>query len=454
MVVLRAWPKKTVHVLCAPTYAPDNIEVRHVGLVVRAVTSDGSDGGLEARLLGGIDAARAARNARAAAEVVLALLNARLWHGDSPGAASAAAIASAVAGAGPRRRRRHGRSGVLLADSPITQECAFNTSWDSLAQLWLMRGCGMRASAYKRCATEGILGPANVALGMAIAATTRNWRGVTAFNYLCGGVLTERKMCVRVRTLEHAIAAGDIARARGNLRAAAVCYDAAYRVFVCLNDRIAEAAVLGRASTLPHAGKMRCVFGYVATWRAHAAVTSGAARVHELRSKGPQTVTYHIAMHDLPQSALENARARYRLGRRLLMATGTAAAAAADEVMTLLRTATLGARGLGHSKLAANSARALTVALLRFMPGAATSPLVALLAHASVGTGTAAVDHPGGALATATARVDTLLNAFLSADCESPQTTASARVALTPSSRHSRHPTPLLPFWSHRRGIL
>ena len=89
--------------------------------------------------------------------------------------------------------------------------------------------------------------------------------------------------------------------------------------------------------------------------------------------------------------------------------------AAASQVLDLLRHAFSYARRKCEWKLAAKSARALTVAALHFVPGAVSSPLVALLAHSSLGRARhafATSNDSNSLLSRAMAGVDDLLMGF------------------------------------------
>jgi hypothetical protein len=124
---------------------------------------------------------------------------------------------------------------------------------------------------------------------------------------------------------------------------------------------------------------------------------------------------YRTALRSQPSYVLDSACLRYRLGRIFLKRAFMTNAASAD-ALDQLWYAFLTAWRAHHWRLATKSARALIVAALHFVPGAISSPTIALLAHASLGQARltlAARDNPTSSLSTEVARFDNIIDSML-----------------------------------------
>ena len=389
------------------------IEARHSGILAHGMLKS-FDGGKY--LATALDEARAACFPRAELEACLTCFDKRSICGNNGRCEDAARTREAVL-----TLRPHCGRAVLLKDSALSRDDAKSVLWLQLAEIWLARGCGSRAGRYVSralgCEPGVVCGQIDSAksLRLRIATRARDWLQAAAV--LKTTDTRHETIPVRIHRIGHALDVGDLMRRQGNLKGAEASYLDANDALILTNDGDAETIVSRLKVPLSGDRMHGAVFS-----RHTRRVLLCAARIIDIRSDRQCAVTaYRTALLSPPSNKIDGAYLCYRLGCRLLHRASQNDAVIISEALNLLRCAYLTARRSCHRKLATNSARVFAVAILTAVPGAFSSPLVALLVHASLGRArlaTEASDDPDGALSAAAAQVYELLDTLLAGDTE------------------------------------
>ena len=351
-------------------------ETRHYTLFSRAETG-GCNRNSDLSI--GLDEARARVQQAAVAEMGIEIFDDSTRHGNVADATHAVSMFMY-----PKSPPWHRNQGILLYDFSQASHSTKGKIWLRLSKLWLRRGFSARAEKYARrmassTQASAATKQAATALDMLLSLWMRNWpRAVVAINSLGNHATAHYPSCIR--RVEEALCEGDLLRRQGKFEDAIICYASAKNLLVDIECFVLES----RISTLKAAPEnCRCVV----LARYYQPLLGRMARVVDLQqcsSQEHQEKTYRAALRAPLSNMLECACIRYRLGRKLLD-KAFATVGAASEALHQLRRAFLLASRVNHWKLAKNSARALIVAALHFLPGAMSSPVVALLAHVSVG---------------------------------------------------------------------
>ena len=363
---------------CCEVGTPAYFDDRHHLLRVQ-----GKPGGnvAEANLAIALDEALIHMQQRAAAEIGLEMFATQMHLGDISSATNALGSLEKISKFPPCWCERNIH---VIRDSAQSKVMIQGVLWLRLARLWLVRGCSARASKYvqraasfKQCHT---LRRAARALELCLAISLQNWIDAALVLNLASDDYSTG-FPENVRCLEQVLNEGDLLRRIGKLEIAGTCYKSASKVVKVIDTCLTESSPWqvnaifvrgkqGHTGLLPHCQLL---------------MSSGARLIDIGCRRSGAVATYRESLRVQSSSImLRCAWLRYRLARQLFNVVSSNTAAAL-EVLDLLRHALSYARQKCQWKLAAKSARALTVAALHFVPSAVSSPLVALLAHSSLG---------------------------------------------------------------------
>mmetsp|Transcript_31992 Transcript_31992/g.98727 ORF Transcript_31992/g.98727 Transcript_31992/m.98727 type:complete len:1622 (-) Transcript_31992:999-5864(-) len=389
------------------------VEARHYSL-----RRDSKIGGSmnQAYLAIAFDEARANHKPCAAAEIAFEIFDAHSSFGDLTSALNAVGGLELLLRV-PRCDSKHR---MLVDDSKQSKLVTRGMLWLFLGRTWLTQGCRTRASKYLQRATS--LQACDVSreavdLELRMASSLKNWGwAATALNVPGDDV----GMCFpeNIRCFYHVLEEGDLLRRQGNLKGAETCYVSASQVLkitresvnASLHEHLVACIHQSAAQGIVKSSGI-CLFlgAFSMNSQSFQLILSRGARLADLRGSEIHALTsYRATLRAQPYIKVNCACLWYRLARKLF---GLAHhnAAAACEVMHLLCRTFVSAWRACQWKLAMKSARALAVATLHFVPGAVSSPLVALLAHASLGRSHVAADDPASFLRRAMACIDNLL---------------------------------------------
>ena len=392
---------------CCEVGTPPYFDDRHHLLRVQGKPSGNV---AEAHLAIALDEALIHMQRRAAAEIGLEMFATQMHLANISGATNALGSLEIVSRFPPCWCERNL---YAIRDSAQSKAMIQGVLWLHLARLWLVRGCSARASKYVQRAASikqcHKLRQAARGLELCLAISLQDW-GDAALVLDLASHDNSIDFPENIRCLEQVLNEGDLLRRIGKLEIAGRCYKSASKVLKVIDECLTESspwqvdAISGKQS---HAGLLR---------HCQLLISSGARLIDIGCRRSRAVATYRESLRIQSSSImLRSSWLRYRLARQLFN-VASSNTAAASEVLDLLRHAFSYARRKCEWKLAAKSARALTVAALHFVPGAVSSPLVALLAHSSLGRARhafATSNDSNSLLSRAMAGVDDLLMGLL-----------------------------------------
>jgi len=269
----------------------------------------------------------------------------------------------------------HHKQGVLFSTSTQTKVITTKGALCSLLpDLWLRQGsssCARKYLCHENVSTQAAISRTMTAVK--VSSCMRDWHRAEAY---LKGHGNYADISSYIRSLEQALGEGDLLHRQGNLLGATVCYEGAKYILDGARGYFSEALVDSKSTATNIAASKS---------KYYQPLLLRATRIADLCCEGESCHhSYRAVLRSQPSSMMDRAWLRYRLGRALFK-QALITKAAAPAALNMLCHSFLAALHANQWKLVKNSAQVLAVVALHFLPGAVSSPIVALLAHVSVG---------------------------------------------------------------------